>query len=154
MNLLQIEEYAKARMAEHGLEGWTFQWNNQTGAAGFTRYSDKTISVSKLLAQHHSEAEVHDTVNHEVAHALAGYGAGHGREWKAIAVRLGARPEEAYVETGPSLRETAAPWVGRCAAGHESEHRYFRKPKLNRSCGVCNPGRYSAAHILTYTKEV
>lgn len=39
------------------------------------------------------EAEVRDTILHEIAHVLAGIRAGHGPAWKDVARSLGARPE-------------------------------------------------------------
>jgi predicted SprT family Zn-dependent metalloprotease len=145
---------ARRLMDEHDLQGWRFAWsNNVTGAAGYTDFTRRTITLSKPHVQNHTAAEVDDTILHEIAHALAGYQAGHGPEWKQIARKLGAKPQPSFSPEGPSLRETLAPWVGRCPAGHESEYRYFRKPKTRRSCNVCDP-KWNPDHILTYTKEV
>jgi predicted SprT family Zn-dependent metalloprotease len=154
-DLKALEIEARDLMNQHGLQDWKFEWsNNKTGAAGYTNFTSKVITLSKPHAQVHSAAEVDDTIRHEIAHALAGFHAGHGYQWQVLARQLGAKPEATMSPEGPSLRETLAPWVGRCPAGHESEYRYFRKPKTRRSCSVCHPGRFSADHILTYTKEV
>lgn len=149
----EIEAEAKRLLAENGLDDWSFQWShNRTGYAGYTNCTTKTIVISKPHALNHSDAEVNDTIRHEIAHALAGYKAGHGPEWKILAQQLGAKPQQYMVIEGPGLRETLAPWVGRCPAGHESEYRYFRKPKKRRSCSTCDP-RWNPDHQLTYTKE-
>ena len=42
-------------------------------------------------------SQVAVTTVHELAHAVAPVGAGHGREWKEIARRLGARVAERHV---------------------------------------------------------
>lgn len=150
----EIEDYAREQMEAHGIEGWELKWSRAIGYMGNTNFTHKIITLSAINVEHHTVEEGRDTALHEIAHVLAGYQAGHNYQWRKIAREIGARPEAALIETGKTLREAVAPWVGRCAAGHESEHRYFRKPKLRRSCSVCNPGRFSPDHILTYTKEV
>lgn len=65
---------------------------------------------------------VRDTVLHEVAHALVGPGKGHGDEWKAKCVEVGAAPKRlkngAKGEQPPINRQTPK-WVARCCdCGH------------------------------------
>jgi predicted SprT family Zn-dependent metalloprotease len=128
-------------------------WNGVVGFMGSTNFTTKTITLSKPNVLHHGAAEAEDTIRHEIAHALAGPGFGHGPEWKAIARSIGARPEPAFEDTGVTLREALAPWVGTCPAGHVSGYRFFRKPRKRYSCPTCNPRGWSADHIITYTKE-
>lgn len=86
--------------------GWTWQWLD---LADHPDLAAKTGPDEELLglcdhdahvlyfARQHVLAdpweEVRDTLRHEAAHALAGFHAGHGRRWRAAAIRLGARPE-------------------------------------------------------------
>jgi len=76
---------------EHGLlaGGWDFATHRSHKKLGECDYSKKTISISTVLIEHASEAEVEDTVLHEVAHAIAGSGAGHTARWKAVARSIG-----------------------------------------------------------------
>lgn len=78
---------------------WSFAWNNRVRALGICSYSKKQIGLSKAWALATPWDEVDDTLRHEVAHAIAGYAANHGPEWKEAAVLVGARPEATY--TGP-----------------------------------------------------
>ena len=70
---------------------WTFAFDHARTRAGACDYTKHRITVSRLIAERSDDDEVHQTLLHEVAHALAGPAAGHGPEWKAIAADLGIR---------------------------------------------------------------
>ncbi len=147
-----VRGYAQELMAEHGLIGWKLEITRSVGYAGQTDFGARTIALSGPHTQNHTETEVEDTILHEIAHALVGYQAAHGPKWQAMARKLGATPKAHMTIEGPSLRETLAPWVGRCSAGHESPYRFFRKPKKRYGCRQCSPV-WKPEHVLTYTKE-
>ena len=65
-----------------------FQFDNAKRRAGCCSYRRKRISLSKYFVEHNSKKEVMNTILHEVAHAMAGYEAGHGPKWKAIFTKL------------------------------------------------------------------
>ncbi len=79
-------------MAEHGLSDWAFQFDRATKRFGVCSYTRRTIGLSKRLTLANSEEQCMDTVLHEIAHALVGYGHGHGPVWKRKAAEIGARP--------------------------------------------------------------
>jgi predicted SprT family Zn-dependent metalloprotease len=89
----EAEEMAHSLMDRWLDRSWTFKWNRQTRAFGETNYRDRIISLSKPLCEVNSTEEIRDTILHEIAHALAGPGSGHGPEWKMWATKVGARPE-------------------------------------------------------------
>lgn len=138
-------------MATNLSDEWTLKWDNAVQRLGACDYRNKVIRLSRPMTQAGTSEQVMDTIRHEVAHALAGFQAGHGREWKIIAMRLGANPQASTTDA-PNLREEAAPWVGTCPNGHEVKHRYWRKPRSTRSCGECCPGKFNPDLILTYRR--
>ena len=87
------------RLDQHGLtaHGWTGALDTAIRRFGACIPSKKRITLSRHLATINSDEETEDTVLHEIAHALAwvehGEDCGHDDRWKAIAVRVGARPE-------------------------------------------------------------
>ena len=87
------------QLAAHGLSGlgWTGKLDNAVRRFGTCRYRRKQITLSRHLATINTDEETLDTVLHEIAHALAfvehGEDCGHDERWKAIAARIGARPE-------------------------------------------------------------
>lgn len=78
-----------AILADRGIDGWVITLDNAKSRLGVCNYTHKRISVSKSFMQYASEAEIRDTVLHEVAHAIAGKRAGHGFIWQKVAREIG-----------------------------------------------------------------
>lgn len=78
-------------LQEHGLyeQGWRFAWNTNKTRNGVCRYGTKRIEASTVLSRVRTDEQVHQTLLHEVAHALAGHKAAHGPEWLAKARSIG-----------------------------------------------------------------
>ena len=90
--LSSIATMARGLMDEHGLGEWTFAFLEAERRLGDCHFQDRVIRLGRAHALDASDAEVRDTVLHEIAHALAGAEARHGPEWKATARRIGATP--------------------------------------------------------------
>ncbi len=87
-----VAEMARRLMDEHGLTGWTLAFVEATKRLGTCNYSHRVIRIGRSHALEGSEAQIRNTVLHEIAHAIAGHEAGHGPLWKATARRIGATP--------------------------------------------------------------
>ncbi len=91
----QAVAYGKQVLAEHRLTGWLIVVRPgvlaRNGACGgATVYGQRTILLRTRDVLGHSDEEVRQLIAHEVAHALNGsWAPAHGREWAAIAIRLG-----------------------------------------------------------------
>ncbi|MBN9201052.1 MAG: SprT-like domain-containing protein, partial [Microbacterium chocolatum] len=70
--LHRVRGWAHALIALHLDESWTFGFDNAKRRAGLCDYRARRISVSRYLAARYSDDENHQTLLHEVAHALAG----------------------------------------------------------------------------------
>jgi predicted SprT family Zn-dependent metalloprotease len=149
---VRVTVWAEALIRHHldpvfGEGSWSFGFDRAKRRAGLCGYTAKRITVSRYLAEKLDDDEVHQILLHEVAHALAGAEAGHGREWKRIATELG------YVGGRTHDGEIAhelAPWVGICPAGHE--HVRFRRPTRQSSCAHCSRG-FSRAHLIVWRRR-
>ncbi|WP_299050194.1 SprT family zinc-dependent metalloprotease [uncultured Nocardioides sp.] len=134
-------------LAEHGLTTWRVQVDRAKRRAGQCRYADQVITISAPLTRLHDEAEVRETLLHEVAHALAGPRAGHGPRWRAIATRIGSTGERCLSSDAPKV---AGAWVGTCPAGHTTER--HRRPTRVATCSRCSR-TFSLDHVLTWTRD-
>jgi len=84
-----IAARARAWMAAHALEGWSFQFDHATRRAGCCNYDTRVISLAQAYARSATEADLTDTILHEIAHALVGQVHGHDAVWQAQARALG-----------------------------------------------------------------
>lgn len=91
MRLEEARRLALALLAEHQLIhlGWTFSFDGARNRAGLCAFRRKRISLSGKLAQKASDAQVRETILHEIAHALVGPGVGHSEKWKTKARSIG-----------------------------------------------------------------
>jgi predicted SprT family Zn-dependent metalloprotease len=94
MNLEDAENLALTLMEDHGIGNtWSFRFDNAKRRCGSCHHGKRTITLSRHFVERNTEADVDDTIRHEIAHALAGHKAGHGVQWQMWAIRLGARPQ-------------------------------------------------------------
>ncbi len=145
--LNRVQTWANALIAMHLDESWSFGFDNAKRRAGLCDFTKKRISVSRYLAARYDDDTNHQTLLHEVAHALAGPTAGHGPAWKSVATDLG------YVGGTTHHGETAvelAPWVGICPAGHIAYR--HRRPTRPTSCVKC-ASRYDARFAFRWQRR-
>ena len=84
-----IAARARAWIAAHQLEGWSFQFDHATKRAGCCNYRTQVISLAHAYARAAADEAIDDTLLHEIAHALVGKAHGHDQVWRATAVALG-----------------------------------------------------------------
>ncbi len=77
MKLEDAENLALTLMEDNGVGTWSFRFDNAKRRCGACFYSRRTITLSRHFVTLNDEAEVRDTILHEIAHAFAGAKAGH-----------------------------------------------------------------------------
>jgi len=135
MKLEDAENLALTLMEDNRLVSWSFAFDNAKRRCGMCSFRTRTISLSRHFVAMNDEAEVRDTVLHEIAHALAGAAAGHGAHWQRAAMQLGARPERCA--TGVDMPEGGVEGV--CAPDCTQRHtRHRMPPKRLADAYLCN----------------
>jgi hypothetical protein len=129
----RVRRWADALIALHLDAAWTFGFDHARTRAGLCDYRAKRITVSRHLAARYEDDEIHQVLLHEVAHALAGPGAGHGPRWKKVAADLGYEGKRLH---GGAIADDLATWIGTCPNGHT--HYRYRKPARALSCAKCS----------------
>lgn len=163
MNLRDAEDLARKLMAEWLHPSWTFHWNNSTRAHGECRTFDRDgcglyrIYLSRRFTAINPREVVEDTIRHEIAHALTTGSYGHSDEWKANAVRVGARPEEC---AGPESVNVPHKWLascGNCGKKYGAFRRTRDMADGDRACTPCchthSGGEWDQRFALTFIKQ-
>jgi predicted SprT family Zn-dependent metalloprotease len=145
MELRDAYALAEHLLARHGLSDWQVAYDNAKRRAGVCRYRDKTIGLSAPLTALHSDADVRDTILHEIAHALAGPEHGHDAHWRRVAMSIGCGGERCVSTDSPRV---AAAWLGVCSAGHTQER--HKRPERVTTCGTCS-NRFDLTHLYEWT---
>lgn len=132
-------EFAREQLKNWNCIGWSAKINNGKRRLGVASPSTKTIGISKHLIAGSTKDEVRDVVLHEVAHAVDFMERGtsdHGPKWKAVASRVGARPErqqsQYYSLAKPQAKYTVyCPKCGKLG----DRHRKMNTMYYCRKCG-------------------
>lgn len=136
---------------------WHFKFDTARRRFGCCQYRHRTITLSKALVSINDEAEVRNTILHEIAHALCPTNAGHGPMWKAMASAVGARPVRCY--SLDTVATITAKWVWDCRHCREHNEVIMRnKPgsgwgKTCMNCYNAAKARGAGFNIGTYTFE-
>ncbi|MFM6980164.1 MAG: SprT-like domain-containing protein [Micrococcales bacterium] len=142
-----VQAIAKRSMARFLAAEWQFAFDSGKRRAGICVYTDKQIRLSKHLVNLHSVEDARQVMWHEIAHAICGKDAGHGKEWLATAKGMGYKAEKF---TGETIAENTAPWSGTCPKGHM--HYRYRKPTRQMSCGKCSRS-FSRLALITWQQR-
>lgn len=151
MKLFHAQVLAEEQIFLNGLTDWDFQFDNAKKRFGCCNYSTKTISLSKDLTVLNSEKNVQNTILHEIAHALVGHRAGHGKKWQEQMKKMGADSSRCYSEEiiTPKLKYTAT-----CPSCKNSIQRKIkRKIACSSCCKKYNAGKFSVKYIFVFTEN-
>jgi len=142
MNLFKLREFAHVEMVKWGLieQGWVFKWGKRKTSLGTCHYRERTITISREFAELNSEAQMVDTVLHEIAHAIVGIGYDHGPVWKQACLLVGCRP--VAVVTSNQVVTPTHKWLIVCEkCGKTLARRHTRRMKLEtKICAYCDSG--------------
>lgn len=136
----EIYALAYKLMREHGLdkEGWTFDLSQTQRRIGDCYYDKKLIRFSINYLLKSSDAQIRDTILHEIAHALVGPDVkSHGYEWQYKAMQVGAEPY-ACDRTGRAISTSKPNYLMRCPSCDRQWERYrMRQRNLGSKCPDC-----------------
>ena len=128
---------ARTLMNNHGLGHWVFQFDRAKRRAGCCHHGRQIISLSYHYVENNNRTDVENTILHEIAHALVGPRNGHNNVWKAMALKIGARPERCYHN---NIIMPKGRYEAKCNNCQRHFH-FHRKLKNfhNRYCTKCGP---------------
>ena len=133
MTQSEIESLAFRLLYNHGLYnwGWKFKFHRMKKVSGLCNYKKKIISGSKFILIGSDESLVRNTILHEIAHALVGYGNGHNEIWKKKFIEIGGN--------GAKKGEYKKPtFIAKC---NECKSTFRCHRRVNLVCKECYPNK-------------
>jgi predicted SprT family Zn-dependent metalloprotease len=138
---------ARELFEHHGLDtrGWRLEFRNYGHLLGTCCSRRRIIAMNDFYADHNTEANILDTLLHEIAHALVGTNHGHDPIWKAMAVKLGCTPETCG-KIGVIVRP--GKWQATCPTCARPFHKYRKpRPTLGYYCPSCGAEKGQLAFV-------
>lgn len=114
---------------------WRFEFDTARVTFGRCNYSRRKITLSRALVSINDEANVRDTILHEIAHALCPFNAGHSSIWKQMARYVGAKPEACY--SAKDVATITYKWRWICQDCGDEKTTIQRRPPGYRMCMDC-----------------
>lgn len=146
MTTADVETLARELLAEHmpaTADRWRIEWGDAKRLFGVCYPRRRIIRFSRYLIVRASAAEMRNTVIHEVAHAIAGPGVGHGAKWRRIERALGGNGD---VRHSIPQEVVDYKWRTECPNGHTG----YRNRRDRVACGRCTDV-FDERYLLTYT---
>ncbi len=148
MNTGVAAKLAIELMELHGLRpAWNFVWDQAKRRAGCCRYRSKEIGLTLVYVKLNPEREVRDTILHEIAHALVGPGHSHGPVWKAMCIRVGARPIRCYSTEVVMPKGKYRATCGGCEKPFYKHTQPRLKPGRYHYCLGCGPEKGKLRYV-------
>lgn len=141
---------ALALMREHGLDDWHFSFDYAFRRFGSCNIRTRKITLSRRLVSLSDEAQVRNTILHEIAHALTP-GEGHSEVWRAKALEIGSDGKRCY---GDEVARPTPKYTLFCPNCNIKAPRYRKQRRIKLVCVACcnkyNGGRISNKYLMQY----
>jgi predicted SprT family Zn-dependent metalloprotease len=166
MDLYAAQHLALDLMQQHGLlqSGWRFRWSSGTQRFGSAHVAKRrnpatgsievrrTIRLSRHMTRLNSEAEVRDTILHEIAHAHVGVEHGHDAAWRSMCVKIGAKPARLCGEDVKTPDPRYLLICSVCTRTLARRHRRMAPSLLRRTyCKHCGPRSTGKVQLAPFT---
>jgi len=156
MELHTAQILARQLMDQHGLSHIPFQFDRSKRRLGRIRWKNgicQYISLSKYITVLNEEKVIRNTILHECAHALVGYGNGHNSVWRQKAIEIGCNPKRCYLPS--EIKTPISKYTVNCMkCGKNFQASRRRKNAACRSCcKQFNNGRYSNKFLVVFEEN-
>lgn len=132
--LQHVKKWWNTLAIRFGIEHYSLVWDRAHRRLGLTNYAKQTVSLSKVYVQNIqvTEAQVLDTLLHEIAHVLTP-GCGHNKKWIQQAQKIGCNGKRCS-DLDESL--SIPKYILECGCRMYPRHR-VRKKYLQMKCPHC-----------------
>jgi predicted SprT family Zn-dependent metalloprotease len=145
MNIRETRQAVIDLFVEHNLVGWSFVLGRGKNLLGTCCHRKREIKISRYQIQLGTDAEILDTIRHEVAHALIPVKHGHDWVWRQKARELGAIPKACQAQSW-NVPHKWEIWCGNC--GEVIAKRYNRPNRGKLALSGCR----KCGHLVSLGK--
>ena len=151
MDVEKAYRLALEKLNDYGLQNWDIMLDTAKSRFGCCYHRQRLITLSKVLIDLNTEADVLDTILHEIAHALVGVSHGHDRVWRQKAIDIGCNGKRCY---GEHIIQPPTKYQAMCPSCNTVYHRNRRTPTgIIYFCPPCHRKSLPAS-LLFVSKEL
>lgn len=129
--LTNVEMYANALITKFGLTGWSFKFNYSQLTAGACFYSNKIIKLSAFMCITNTMETIEEILLHEIAHAIVGKEANHGKVWRDKYIAIGGNGKRLF------YGYAFAKFISTCSKCG-LEYGFVKMPVKEKACSKCD----------------
>ena len=133
---------ASSYLDQQNLFEWSFDFDRATNRAGLCRFEEKVVVLSSNYCIRSTADEIHDTILHEIAHALVGPAHRHDRTWREQALAIGCS-----ADVSSALKGIRTRYIKHCVTCRWAVRAQRRNSRL--VCAQCG----SRIEFVNYTPE-
>lgn len=135
---------ARHTMNTFGLSTWVFKFDRAKARCGYCNFATKTISLSKYYVSNPdvTQESLKNTILHEVAHALAGWQAGHGLQWQQVCKSIGLNNPTRLCDFPTAAQPK---WLITCKCNPRGTYRYRLTTRIKTHQQKCHKCQYPIA---------
>jgi predicted SprT family Zn-dependent metalloprotease len=145
MQISQASQLARELLIKHGFPNVKITITNAKNILGQAKEvlsKPVELRLSKHLILNNSDAEITDTILHEIAHFIAGCRSGHNWLWRNACIKIGAKPQRCADSTVVMAKAKYKVVCTECNAIIGEQHRKSSKQnKYHRNCGLKSKGK-------------
>ena len=155
MKIIDVQILGLDLLRVHGLlfQGWKIKFSRAKTLFGSCDYQNKTVFISRELAELNKEKYVKDVILHEIAHVFVPT-EWHGKVWYAKARSIGCTGTRCYSKLVITPEGRFVYICEKC----KKEIRVFRRFKRDYACKSCckryNRGRFSEKYVINEVKKM
>lgn len=140
----EVLQLAVDLFQRHGIVNYSFGFDRAIRRAGLCNYHERRITISRHFVESNQLEKIEQVILHEIAHAIAGQGAGHGVAWRQIAREIGYKFEKL---DGKEISTRTAKYRGICPNNHV--HFRHKRASYPLSCRLCSP-KFSEYFLISW----
>ena len=155
MELNTFQEKFYNEFEKYDLCNWTLKIINSKRKYGHCRWGKNEIAISKKFVAINNWNQMKQCILHEIAHALVGSKAKHGKEFKDVCEKIGCMEDGCYTKArNLNVPKSKYTIICKTCGRTQVKNRKRRSPvACSKCCKKYNNGIFSDKYLLEYVEN-